>query len=304
MTSIPVPSSSLAGNYRFGGLSPLAPWVFQFEGVTMGDPRGDILVDTINGLDMPDVRVEAADKVQDHGGLIVAEWLKPRIIQIAGPAPGNSAAARQAIRLRMGKAFAPKAEDRVLSFAVDDGSYRVVFAKPTKFSFPSDRAFAVARTLYAVELQAADPRIYDDTPTVIDFPPGDSSTGVTYPLTYPISYGGGPSGFGLATNEGTIDTPPVVRLYGPATNPFLANRTVDDVMAFDFTIPAGQFLEVDFAAKTVLLNGDPSASRYYSLAGGRWAGLAPGDNTLQFVASGIDGNTDARVTFRSAWSAI
>ncbi len=278
------------------------PWVFSYKGITMGDPSGPILLDTVDGLSRPDARVEASERAQDHGAILFARFLKERVLTFAGTAFADSGIERQALRARMDAAFMPSEEDSPLVVCVDDGSYRRADCRPTRFTFTGNRAFAIARIPFALEFQAADPRWYDDEKTVVELEPTGPVTGFHFPLVFPLVFAGGASGIGSCPNEGTIDTPPFVRLYGPFTDPSFINLTTGTRLDLSITVGAGDFLDLDFAAQTIKLNG--SGSRYAALQSGTWDGFVPGPNQVQFVASGTDGGSRAVISYRSAWGSI
>ncbi|MET9339284.1 hypothetical protein [Nonomuraea sp. NPDC003804] len=52
-------------------------------------------------------------------------------------------------------------------------------------------------------------------------------------------------------NDGQLDTNPVLRFQGPATNPMLINETLDRILAFDITLGSGDLLVVDTQLGTV-----------------------------------------------------
>lgn len=285
-----------------GGGSGFQPFVFVFEGLTMGDPDGAILLDTVDGLSRPDARVEATERPEDHGAIIFARFLKERVLTFAGTAFGDSGIERQALRAKMDAALFPRRDDAPLKIALEDGTYRRCYVKPTRFAFQGNRAMAIARIPFAVEFQAADPRWYDEVQTVLELQPQGPVTGFHFPLVFPLVFAAGTSGVGQATNAGTMDTPPNVRIYGPCDDPSFINLTTETRLDLSITLGIDDYLDLDFAAQTIILNG--TATRYGSLDAGSWDGLVPGANSLQFVASGTNAGTRAVVTFRSAWASI
>ena len=127
--------------------------------------------------------------------------------------------------------------------------------------------------------------------------------GLTSPLTVPGTLAGGSL---TLTNAGTTDTSLRVRIDGPVPEPRLVLRRPDgtvQTLAFELELTAGQWLDIDTASRTALLNG---------LAGANQRGVAtwdmdpyplqPGINYLRFVSS-ADYNDAAQLTaeFRSAW---
>jgi hypothetical protein len=129
--------------------------------------------------------------------------------------------------------------------------------------------------------------------------------GRTYPLTYPRTYPAQVgTGVQVITNNGTIDSAPVVRIFGPAIGPRLVNETTGLVMEF-LTLNLGptDYLEVNMAAKTAQLNGEAGANAnrrsYLSTAG--WWVLKRGANIIRFTAQTGSTPSQAIVLSQDAW---
>jgi hypothetical protein len=110
-------------------------------------------------------------------------------------------------------------------------------------------------TKFQVPLVSADPFKYSTT----------LNTGTTSPVT----------------NAGNAPVFPVIRIDGPSAVPriTLTNTTTNERLHLEYEIPLGSFLEVDFAARTVLLNG---VTNLYSAIQGapEWWALQPGSNSI------------------------
>jgi hypothetical protein len=134
---------------------------------------------------------------------------------------------------------------------------------------------------------------------------GDGESGRAYDLVEDRDYGASePLGSVNATNAGTADAYPVIRLYGPCTDPTIESLTQGKVLAFaGLTIGAGEFLEINTRAKTINYQGDPNDSRYdkFVFPTSAWWTLSPGVNRLRFAPDTFDPPSNAVVEFRDAW---
>lgn len=138
------------------------------------------------------------------------------------------------------------------------------------------------------------------------FAAGGATSGRAYSLipsrVYPASAA---LGTGVVVNAGNADSYPLLRLYGPMTEPIITNDTQGKSLAFvGVTLTAGEFLEIDTRAKTIYLNGDTSASRYSKLSfpASSWFTLSPGENELRLhPATYTTAVTLIEVTWRDAW---
>lgn len=129
--------------------------------------------------------------------------------------------------------------------------------------------------------------------------------GRVYPRTYPITYPALAAGTTVA-NEGTEPAAPLLRLWGPCTDPDLVLVTEAGEQHFALvgvSLTAEQYAEVDVRETTALLNGRPAES----LAGAVdwlnavWWWLAPGDNSVRYEPASAGPGAHADVLWRHAW---
>jgi phage-related protein len=179
-------------------------------------------------------------------------------------------------------------------------------------------------TEFSVDLRAADPVKYAlermkapggvNAPIVVGA--GLSAGPRTYPRQYDVAtdnlreYGpiGAPN-FVSIVNEGNYKSSPIIRVFGPVTNPRIElvdwdGKTSEDPieeMSFVITLQAGEFLEINVKEKTVLLNGMTSRRGTMTFQSD-WFMLRPGMNTLQYTALVAPGNTTVLdIEAYSAW---
>lgn len=130
--------------------------------------------------------------------------------------------------------------------------------------------------------------------------------GRTYPLefdrTYPVI---DPSGSVRVTNDGNADAYPLIRLYGPwSGEASIINDLTGRALVFDGeTVAAGNYLEIDTRARTILLNSEASQSRYHRLVfpDSKWWTLVPGEQRVRFVAETFTAPAQAQTWWRSAF---
>jgi hypothetical protein len=120
---------------------------------------------------------------------------------------------------------------------------------------------------------AADPIVRDPLQKLATAYAGASTIpGRTYPLTFNRIYpvGGGVATTGEIRSAGDIVVRPLLRVWGPITNPVVTMTPTtgadpagpDAVIRFvtGFIVAAGSFVDVDTAAKTAFVGGDPTRS--------------------------------------------
>lgn len=133
----------------------------------------------------------------------------------------------------------------------------------------------------------------------------DSEEGRTYDLTFDRVYpASGVVGAVTITNDGNLSTPPILRLYGPATDPRIENQTVDKSIVFDgLTLAASEYVEIDVQERTVYLNGDSTLNRYQYVDFGNteWWELEPGDNEVRYYPVSSSTGAQAEIIWKPRW---
>lgn len=179
---------------------------------------------------------------------------------------------------------------------------------------------------FSIQLVAPDPRKYSpDTQTQTVGLPQDSGDGLDFsqvvsPDSNPGLYFGLPtttsglafgtfngSGFMTLTNPGTAPASPVYTLYGPLATPVLTTSTGYS-MRYNGTLAAGDYVTIDPAAPSVLLNG--ATSRRELLYPAKFEafnippayGSASGTLTIGLAHSGAStAGGYATATYRTCW---
>lgn len=136
---------------------------------------------------------------------------------------------------------------------------------------------------------------------------GGAESGRAYDRTgdrvYPATAG---TGSVVLTVGGNIATDPVIRILGPCTDPRIANDTTGKTMELvGLALAAGEYLELDVAARTIRLNGEGSVSanryRFLDFAASSWWDLVPGPNTIRFYPLTSSVPAQAAVSWSDAW---
>lgn len=242
----------------------------------------------------------------NHGSWSGVEWMSEAVVPLTIRVRGGSAtvaswlSAHQALMA----AFAPVGEavaDAELRFMLG-GTEFLMRGRPRMVE-PDIQLINSGKSITQAAFVALDPFIYAGTETVAGpFGLPEFTGGLLVPFTVPFTVDGVlVDGFADLTNAGTADTPLSVRIDGPVQEPRMTLQRDDGViqtLRFAFDLEAGQWLDVDTGARTVMLNG--TSSRRGQTAGD-FPILPPGTHTLQFRAGDYNDEAQMTVTFRSAW---
>lgn len=255
---------------------------FQIElnGLLLGDgtPYGLTQVD---GLDLPPMRHSNVDRSSDHGAWEGLDLLSERTVTATiDIGPEATAAAFETDRMALAAIMVPRTSDIPLAFMRGGVKY-LVNVRPSRFAMSQTTDYMFRLAPAAIELIAADPRIYalaqQSATTTISVSTGGLSTVLTTVL---LTAGTSASGTVSVTNAGSFGARPVITITGPssgALNGFrITNTTQSAFLDFpSLVLSPGDSLVIDTDAKSVVLNGQ--ASRRGSLgAGSTWFELTPG----------------------------
>lgn len=265
---------------------------WSYNGLLFGQST-PIKVVTSDGISRPTSRVLDISRPVDHGSFIFGQYTEARRLTlegiIVGPGTnptlygvggyglgGYGGMTEVGLENLLRSAFTPQSSDLPLSFQDTGDVTKRINCIPTNLHITGDVMRSAGRLVrFVLELTAGDPRIYSDT---------------AHTLAVASS--------GTANNAGVIASPPTVRIDGPITNPKVSGP--GGFILLSTTIIAGNYVTIDFGARTILLNG--STSIYSTLdTTSTWWGLLPGNNTVSLTGTGTSGATLLTVTWRDAW---
>lgn len=254
--------------------------------------------DLVGWRDAPDVELSDTPRPQAHGSYPGSLYAAPAIVTLTFLLVGKGP--DKLVDLAVIEAgTALDGVERAL--VVNDGAGSTVrWGRVIARRIPMDYSFEQAPIECGIQWSCADPRRYSLTEYTVSLVLASSSGGLDYPLDYPLDYGASLGGSGLASNDGTADSPLVASFSGPLTNPTLSCPTAGWDLRFDLILAAGETLSVDSQAGTVTLDG---ADRLYTLSPSSAPVdaclIPPGDHSLNLSATA--GTGTASVTFRHAY---
>lgn len=191
------------------------------------------------------------------------------------------------------------------------GRTRRVFGRPGKFEASPNNLIMSGFTPITCDFTCTDGFTYDDDESMVTLTlgsdeGGSSGGGITFPAVLPANSLVGTEAVGLMDIGGDAPTYGVYRLNGPWVGPSV--YTSDWIFSLpDYTIPDGQYVEVDTRpwAQTVLLNGSASIGgalgRRQKLYETK---LQPGDFEVRVGGYSPTGTATCQITWRNAHNSI
>lgn len=132
--------------------------------------------------------------------------------------------------------------------------------------------------------------LHDHPPRRPGFPFGGKSTGAGKIASVSCS------------NAGNFDAVPLIRIYGPVTNPIVKNVTTDRTLFLDgLTLAGAEWVEIDIFDRTVLRSDGTNLYHKLRFPGSSFWLLQPGANTIELWGSASAGQTELNVSWRDTW---
>jgi hypothetical protein len=264
---------------------------------------------------------QGGERPYNHGSWLGAEWMNSRVVPIrviANGAAGDVPTTRAAINT-MSAAFSAvgaTGELAELRFRLKDDDEFVLFGTPRGID-PDMDTLDLGYSKISTAFVAADPRIYSGTLTTqtVGLPlqqggltvdayltGGVWRHGLVLPTVLSGRLAGGTVTF---TNTGTVAAPLLLRIDGPAVEPWVRVRRPDGIVQsihFNLTLAAGQWLTLDSTSRQALLNDDPASNQRGRAVWDLDAfPLLPGATVVRFGAAEYNADALLTVSARSAW---
>lgn len=246
------------------------------------------------------VRADQGDKrAWNHGAWSGAEWMDEAVVPMVVRVRGDDQASWLVLHQALMAAMAPSNDDIELRW-ITGGTEYLLLGRPRVVD-PTIKTLGRGFILTKAGFVALNPTIYSGTlhSEVLTLPV--VTGGLTAPFTAPFTVGATVlSGRRQVTNAGTATVGMDLRIDGPVDTPRVTVLAggVTSTLTVGLTLVAGQWLDIDTAARTVYLQG--VASRRGN-AYGDWPVLPPGTHELAFDAAAYDASAQLTASWRDAW---
>lgn len=274
-----------------------------YNGVNLAGEDVPFVLQEIEGLlALPAIESSDRSPLGRHGARFGSDWRRARTITVTLEVLSFDEATFHAAVGQLLAAFGDVGVTRplvVTMVGLAGGSPVELEARVRNFEIPQDHSYAVWAATAVVQLVAADPTFRSLAEHTLTMTVTQAVAGRTYPRVgnrvYPSSPGAGTL---AVVNGGTAPTYPRLRIFGPVVDPVVRNETTDRVISLSLSLAAGDYVDIDHHARTVVLNGQ--ASRYSTLVSADFWPLEPGSNSLRYSALAPTASY-LEVAWRDAW---
>ncbi len=244
----------------------------------------------------PAVRTNDTPRPQDHGAFAGPEYYEPRRIPLTVQVAGVDQDETEELLAALGAVWA--APPDVPADATDTLTWRLggrtylAYGRP-RGAAPDMSTFGSGIVEVVCRFQALDPVVYESA--VFGGVTGPSASGGGHGFDLGFDHGFGPPGTPgviAVVNRGNWPTRPVGRITagtGGLDDPRVTLLETGERLEVALHMAEGQWLDVDWRARTIMLNG--TASRAYALRRPQsvWWQLPPGASTVRFDVAGGTG---------------
>lgn len=295
----------------------LTDWQYDLGGVLIGSGTPVNIIET-TGLGRPPVRDNDADQAGMDGLIAGPDYWGARQVQFdaAIKLPGNPAGCHDKVA---------ELQQAAAASAVRLTSGAGMWLRIKRPGRPTKRLLGRLRRVdpeYAnvihgyvpldLELVAHDPMFYADTESSTELPLGWlTGGGFTAPIVAPLYVQSGTVAAdrpGWATNVGTADAWPIIRITGPCSAASVTHAESGRVLSLpSLVLTVGQWVEIDTRPqhRTVRRENGGNASALLSPASRiDLFSLPPGQSEFRYTAFDSTNTSRMRLTWRDAYTAL
>lgn len=276
-------------------------WQLELRGVLMGAQTNiEIRQDGIDGTGLPGLRTKDVDRAFGHGSVAGIDWMEPRELtvplEVFGRGPADT---QQKLSELVGAWRAGGDTELVIEMPA---GRRTLFGRARRCE-PNMENLRSGCVEVDCQFLALDPLFYGELHTV-DIADPVSGYGHGFPLDLP-------HGFGTVIepiyadvfNSGNVATQRInARIYGPASRPRLTLLDTGETLALDIDIVGGDWIDVDFAAGTVLYRGE--GRRWPETVASVWWELPVGGSRVQYRTAGAGAGSVCSFAWRNAHNSL
>ncbi len=282
---MPFPDPSLAP-------PSLQPWQLSYGGLTFGGivPAAAYQLQSID-YSPPAVLSGDAQRPLDQGEFAGLDVLPGRDTVLTQVVISDGISLDHS-RQVLGSVLGVGAVEQPLYLRLPTGLYACM-ARPRKHQYTADITTVFGKgTVVSSMLHSTDPRWYAAPSKQASVGLPGPLGGLTFPATFPASFGGGGAGGILQVlNSGLFEMRPIFIVLGPCTNPTIQNLSLPGAPALGFNLMLGAgdtlAIDTDFQSIVYTVGGSTigSSRRNALTATSTWFNFPPGLSQIEFTTT-------------------
>jgi hypothetical protein len=250
----------------------------------------------MDGWEAVDSTAQAIQRGQGDGGFATPAFQVPRVFTVTGAIVAGSRSVLVDARHRLNAAAS--IQPQPLTATIGGQALSLMAQRMSGVALRNETDVSVE---FSATFLAPDGRRCGAALTGSTFLP-QSTGGLTIPFTVPFTLPATVvTGQVSLTNPGNTSGKVLMRIDGPCTGPVITHVATGSQLVFatSLAINAGEWLDIDMDAHTILANGQSSRAGYVTTRG--WSQFDPGGNTWAFTASTFNAASKLTVTAYPSW---
>lgn len=258
------------------------------------------------GFDSPEYRTSSYDKPGEDGMVVTAQYYSGRNISLAGVIKGDTLLEyednKRALLAACGITRSSTGIPVPVTLTFETLSNREYFVTG-HFKRPVFRNEMIGHCKFLLQFITNSPFVFSSSTISSGLIGAPIGGGFTLPTLVPIVSSPSSGGTVNITNPGHAESPLIIRLDGQLTDPRIISTATGKSMELDYTIASGDFVTIDMANKTILLN-DTSTLLSTKTDTSDWFSLMPGDNLFTLRTSTLSDTGTFSITSNAAYLGV
>lgn len=261
----------------------------------------NFIIDGINGLSMPPMRVAKYNLAGEHFGIFVNAYYGARSWSLEGWVRGDTFAEFVTNRDRLLESLDIISKtQRTFKFTLVNGRSVEIVGVCQNLDFAPEAGYKNAARFQA-SIYSAYPFMQGQTESSVNLTLQSGGGGeVPFP-ELPASLNADSGGQTTIINNGNAPYYPTIRVYAPCTNPEIKNETTGKSIKLTLSLSGNEYVDIDMRRKTIT---DSYGTNRYSTKSGEFWHLQSGSNVIRFLADVYDASALVKVTYRDSWLGI
>lgn len=257
----------------------------------------------IEGTGAVNVNIQSQKSPYQDGVSYQGNTLEPRLLSIEVMLVAENIEEMMIYRRKMLNIFNPKPGEGTLIYEIGGIRREIKVISELAPVFPDDKNFKETMQPGLIQLYCPNPFWLDESETSEEIV--NWIGGISFPLRLPTRFAmAGPKIINII-NDGDVETPIKLEIYGPATRPKITLKETGEYLRINKILTADDVVTIttEFGNKRVEFNGE-NAFNILDLPSSKFFSLQVGDNVLELMTEDESDNVNVKVSYRNRYIGV
>ncbi len=272
------------------------------QSVQLGNDAPFILT-KIEGTGAVNIDMQSQKSPYQDGVSYLGNTLDPRPISMEIMVLGDNIEEMARHRHELLQVFNPKLGQGKLIYQLGSIKREIRAISELAPVFPDDKNFKDTMQSGLIQLYCPNPFWLDEYETSQEIITWIG--GMSFPLRLPTKFSmAGPKVINVI-NDGDVETPIKLEIYGPATNPKITLRETGEFLRIKRILTSDDVVTIttEFGNKRVELNGE-NAFNILDLPSSKFFTLDVGDNVIELTTEDVNNNANVKISYRNRYIGV